>query len=149
MFLNHLYDVIRHYHEWLYVDDVKMVGDASTQTAFAHVQQDLNAISEWSKENLLPISIPKCAALHYGLRTLNGQYTIFGQQITAVEQCMDLSVIRDKSFSYDVHIRNVALKATRLVGMILKAFSNRNIEFMVKIFAAYIKAVLEYASVVF
>ena len=56
--------------------------------------------------------------------------------------------MRDKSFSYDIRIRNVALKATRLVGMVLKAFSTRNIDFMVKIFAAYIRPVLEYASVV-
>ena len=60
---------------------------------------------------------------------------------------MDLGVMRDRSFSYDVHIRNVALKSIRLVCivcMVLKAFSTRSVEFMVKIFAAYIRPVLEY-----
>ena len=112
------------------------------------MQLNLHAISKWSEENLLPISIAKCVALHYGQRTLNCQYKICGQQITAIEQCMDLGVMRDRPFSCDVHIRNVALKATRLVGMVLKAFSSRNVEFMVKISAAYIRPVLEYASIV-
>ena len=142
--------VIGHYHKWLYVDDVNLVGDTGTLTAGAHVQLDLDAINKWSEENLLPMTFPKCAALHYRQRTLNCQYTTFVsmQQITAVEQCMDLDVMRNRSFSYDVYIRNVALKATRLVGMALKAFSTRNIDFMVKIFATYIRTVLKYASVV-
>ena len=56
--------------------------------------------------------------------------------------------MRDRSFSNDAHIRNVALKASRLVGTVLKALSTRNIEFVVKIFAAYIRSVLKYAFVV-
>ena len=56
---------------------------------------------------------------------------------------MDLGVMRDRSFFYDAYIRNVALKATRLVGIVLKAFSSRNVEFMVKIFVAYLRSVIE------
>ena len=93
MFINDLCDVIKYCHKWLYVDDVKMVDDTSTQTAYVHVQLDLDVISKWSEENLLPISILKRAALHYELRTLNCQYNICGQQITAVEQCMDFVYI--------------------------------------------------------
>ena len=73
-------DVIRPSHKWLHVDDVKMVYDASTQAACAHVQLDLDAISKWSEENL-----SKCAALHYGLCTLNCQCNLCAKQITAVE----------------------------------------------------------------
>ena len=84
------------------------------------------------------------------LRTTHTQLPTqhFGQQITAVEQCMNLGVMTDRFFSYDVHIRNVALKAIRLMGMVLKTFSTRNIELMVKIFATYIRLVLEYVSIV-
>ena len=48
----------------------------------------------------------------------------------------------------DVHIHNVALKATRLLDMILKIFSTCNVEFMVKILKVYVRSILEYASVV-
>ena len=88
MFINDLCNVIRHCHKWLYVDNIKMMGDASKQTACTHVQIDLDAISKLSEENL-PINIPKCAALHCRLYTLNCQYNICGQQIIAIEQCMD------------------------------------------------------------
>ena len=116
MFINDLCNVIRYCHKWHYVDDVKMVGNASTQTPRAHVHLDLNAISKWSEENLLLISIPKCAILNNGLRTLNCQYNICGQQITAVKQCIDLGVLKDGSFSCDVHIHNAALKSHQTSG---------------------------------
>ena len=71
MFTNDLCDMIRHCHKCFYVDNVKKMSDASKQTTCVQMQLDLDAISKWSEENLLLISMPKCAELHYGLRTLN------------------------------------------------------------------------------
>ena len=96
----------------------------------------------------MPISIPKCAVLHYGLHSLSHQYSIGMQHIIAVDNCMDLGILRDTSLSYDNHVLNVALKCNRFVGMVMKAFSTRSPDFLVKIFTTYVRPILEYASVI-
>ena len=54
-------------------------------------------------------------------------------------------MLRDTSLSYDNHVRNVALKCNRLVAMVMKAFSTRSLDFLVKIFTTYVHPILEYA----
>ena len=94
------------------------------------------------------ISIPKCGVLHFGLHSLPHKYSISIQHIIAVDNCMDLGILRDTSLSYDNRVWNVALKCNRLVGMVVKAFSTRSPDFLVKICTTYVRPILEYASAV-
>ena len=134
IFINDLCGAIKHCDKWLFVDDLKLAGDASTPEKCALIQYDLDAINEWSERNQMPISIPKCAMLHYGLHSLSHQHSIGMQYIIAADNCMDLGILRNTSLSYDNHGRNVALKCNRLVGMFMKAFNTRSPDFLVQIF---------------
>jgi hypothetical protein len=107
----------------------------------ALVQSDLNAISEWSIANELPISLPKCCALHYGSSNSKHQY---GQRFNSVSECADLGVLRSDTFQ--PHVRAVALKAARLASMVTKMFASHDRDFLIKLFCAYIRPVVEYAS---
>ena len=91
-FIKDLCDVIRYCHKWLYFDDVKMVGDASTQTVSAHVQLDLDAISKWLEENLLAHKHSEMCSS--AIRTTHVQLPI--QHLWAVDYCIGI-VLRDSN----------------------------------------------------
>ena len=59
---------------------------------------------------------------------------------------MDLGVLRRKTFCYDKHAQKVALKATKLTGMMMKIFSSRESAFLRQLFVSYIRPTLEYAA---
>jgi hypothetical protein len=99
----------------MFADDLKVAGDVTTSDDVANVQSDLDAISEWSVANELPISLPKCCALHYGSSNSKHQYVLSGQRINSVSECADLGVLRSDTFTFQPHVRAVALKAARLV----------------------------------
>jgi hypothetical protein len=130
----------------LFADDYKLLNDVSTQSNSNLMQSALDELSVWSVANRMPLSLEKCATLHYGSNNPNRQYTVSQQAIRSVTSCIDLGVCRSNSFSYNDHIRSAALKAARLAGMTIKAFRSRQPSFLKKIFMAYIRPLLEYAT---
>ena len=98
--------------------------------------------------NQLSLCQPKSQCLHIGHK--NGRYTYMlgGASKFAVEECTDLGVIRTSDFSYATHIRSVVRKAFCLSGMLFKAFLSRNVSFINKLYIAYVRLIIEYASTV-
>lgn len=84
--------------------------------------------------------------LHYGRNNVKQEYSLGAAVITSTSCNMDLGVLRSDSFSYDEHVRSVALKASRMAGMTLKLFNTRDAEFLRRLYVAYIRPMLEYAS---
>ena len=82
IFINDLSRVIKHCQLSMFADDLKVAGDVTTSDDVAHVQSDLDAISKWSVANELPISLPKCSALHYGSSNSKHQYVLSGSGLT-------------------------------------------------------------------
>ena len=132
----------------LFADDGKAVGKASSQPDCQRNQADLNNIHLWSIINLLLLSVPKCQCLHLGKNNVNYSYTIGGVSISVASECVDLGLKRTSDFKYDVHISSIVAKSSRSAGMLLRALSTRNELFMKKLFVAYIRPMLEYASAV-
>jgi hypothetical protein len=148
IFINDLCKVIRHAKGALFADDFKFVGDVSMEDGRQLMHADLDAVVEWSDRNKLPISIDKTVVLHYGIGNLMIQYMIHSVLVKSVTSCKDLGVLRTSNFSYEEHVCNVALKATRLAGMTLKLFCTRDALFLKRVFTTYIRPCLEYAACV-
>jgi hypothetical protein len=146
IFINDLCQVIKHAKPSLFADDFKMVGDVSTLTDREFMQSDVRELAAWSAANKLPINIAKSSVLHYGNGNVHEVYTINGETIACVESCKDLGVLRCDSFCYDTHARNVAQKAAKLAGMVLKIFSTREPKFLRQLFVSYVRPTLEYAT---
>lgn len=132
----------------LYADDGKAIGKATTPQDCQSLQADLDAMYDWSITNQLPFCLPKCQCMHMGHNNLRQIYTLGGRPIPTVEQCTDLGVVRTSDFMYATHINALIAKASRLSGMIYKAFSTRSEQFIKKLFVVYVRPVLEYASVI-
>ena len=90
----------------------------------------------------------KCLCLHLGHSNICSAYTLVGVPLPACEQCTDLGVIYTSDFSYAAYIHSVVNKAYRAVGKITRAFSTKNNFFLKKLFVAYARPIMEYASAV-
>ena len=86
--------------------------------------------------------------VHFRKRNVRTQYAMNGKVIASGNGCMDFGVYRSDTASYEPHARSVALKASRLAGMVLKIFSTRVPNFLKRLFVAYVRPTLEYAVAV-
>ena len=146
IFINDLAKVIKHCKLFMFADDLKAAGDSTTPQSASLVQEDLDAIGVWSVENKLPVNLPKCFVMHYGKNNARQGYTLQSHQLANVNECTDLGILRSDTFTYSHQVKAVALKASRMVGMVMKIFSTRDATFLTKVFCAYIRPLLEYAS---
>ena len=71
-----------------------------------------------------------------------------GTAIASVDQYTDLGVVRSCDFKYVSHISTTIGKASRKCGMIRRVFSTRNHTFLKKLYMAYVRPILDYASVI-
>ena len=146
VFINDLCKVIQHARPSLFADDFKMVGDVSTPEDCSLMKSDLQAVGLWSADNKLPISLEKLTVMHNGATNICANYVISGQLLVSEDSCMDLGVLQSKTFCYNKHAQKVALKATKLTGMMMKIFSSRKPAFLRKFFVSYNRPTLEYAA---
>ena len=146
LFVSDLSSIVRHIDLDMYADDGKGLGRIAEPWDTDLVQYDLDAIGIWSTQNMLPLSLDKCCVLHYGYHNPRQEYTIGGCNIRSVYECADLGVLRSDDFSYTSHVYQLAIKASRVCGMFMRAFSTRSREFMMRLWTAYIRPKLEYAS---
>ena len=108
-------------------------------------QTDLDVIYDWSMINQLPLSQPKSQCLNTGHK--NGRHIdmLGGTPIFAVEECINLGIIRISDFSHETHINSVVRKAFCLRGMLFGAFPTRSVLFKTKLYIAYVRPTIEYA----
>ena len=132
----------------LYADDGKAIGEANSCNDFCRNQHDLDAIYSWSIANKLPLSLPKCQCIHFGNNNAHHVYTMGGTAIASVDQYTDLGVVRLCDFKYASHISTTIGKASCKCGMIRRVFSTRNHTFLKKLYLAYVRLILDYASVI-
>jgi len=81
----------------------------------------------------LPLSVVKCFAIHYSGRHAPNpkfNYCINNAPIASVENCADLGVLRQADGLYKQYIGNAVAKASRRVGISLRAFTCRNADFI-------------------
>ena len=131
----------------LYADDGKVVGRAYSKQDCKRIQDDLDIIYTWSLVNRLPLSLPKYMCLHLGHNNMRHVYSLGGAPLMAVNQCTDLGLIRTSDFMYNTHIYSIISKASRASGMFFRAFSTRSKAFILKLYVAYVRPILECISV--
>ena len=94
----------------------------------------------------MPISLPKGSVLHYEVKNDKKAYTLGGQPVASVNECMDLGIACSDSFTICKHIHAIAMRASRLAGMVMEIFSIRDAKFLLKVFCTYIRPIVKYAS---
>ena len=138
MFINDLPRCLKYWRMWLFINDGKAVAQVDSLEEHELFQEDFSSVGGWSNDNNLPLSIHKCAVLHYGTSNLGVLYLINGVTIRDAIECSDLGVLRTNDFQYKAHINALGLRASRVCGIVFRLFSARRHQFFVRLFSTYI-----------
>lgn len=104
----------------VYADDTKIYKIVNTPIDAQNMQQAINRLSSWSKENRLSLNATKTKHVTYTRRKtlkFTTTYYIDETRIETVDCIRDLGVLFDKSLTFTNHIQSVYKKLRFIYGM--------------------------------
>ena len=130
----------------MYADDAKVYQSRTSRVHSAvGLQRDLTSVDLWCQEWQMQINGSKCSLLQIGWNMNPAtQYTLGGH--VTPNECVvkDLGVLVSGRLKFSEHCALVSTKASQCVGLICRAFSSRDLRFMVEMFKTYVRPILEY-----
>lgn len=137
----------------LFADDTKLYRVASSTQDCEKVQEDIDALQDWSKQWLLQFHPQKCKVLRVGKNHPDFTYTmnnIDGEQIeletTATEK--DLGIHIDDKLNFNEHIAKSTARANKQMGLIRRTFKYIDKEIFTNLFKSRVRPILEYGNTV-
>jgi len=135
----------------LYADDIKLYSCYNITSSCDDLSVAINRLYDWSVTWQLTIAVQKCFTCRICRHRLSslfqGQtYKINDTILSTVESVRDLGVIVDHHLKFDTHISLAVRKAMIRSRIILKCFSSRNKDLLLKASITYVRPILEYCS---
>ena len=122
LFVNDIADNVENCPFYLFADDLKIFSTSPNSL----VQDDINALLDWSNLNGLQFHPEKCKALNFGGHDESAQFLLGAEYLPFVNQIEDLGFIVSSSLSWNPHVESKLLKCNRIFG-----FLKRSIPFSV------------------
>lgn len=146
IYINELIEILERYNikVKLFADDVKMYVHIIDDIDVHRLQLALDALVDWSNLWQLSISVNKCCVLNVGKVTCNTNLSICGTVLPSVESTRDLGVIVSHDLSPSEHVNTVAAKAHQRANAILRAFSSRDRDLLMRAFIVYVRPMVEH-----
>lgn len=107
----------------MYADDFKASKNINSMDDCANLQDNINKIAEFSRNNGLVLNIEKCAIMTFTKRTTTAityNYNIDNQLLSKKESMRDLGVVYDKKLSFSSHIDKICKKGRQMCGFIIR-----------------------------
>jgi len=139
---------IRPVNSGLFADDNKL-GAPATPEGNAALSSTLDRIGLWYEDWQLLLSVEKCSHLEIGAGADNAvanDFSLQGLVIQKVNECRDLGVLVDSKLSFKSHIDLIVKKAFQKSFQIRKSFGTHDAQVLAKLFVAFVRPSLEYAS---
>ncbi|EYB92879.1 hypothetical protein Y032_0189g1209 [Ancylostoma ceylanicum] len=127
----------------IYADDCKIF----TINCHEAIQPALNALQEWSRRWQLSISKTKTTLMLIGqTHPRDCHFYLDNQELRVSHSVSDLGVTYTDALSFEDYINKCARVAFARSNCILRAFSTRNLDTLSRLFATYVRPLLEYCS---
>jgi hypothetical protein len=147
LFINDLPDCIKHSSVYIYADDAKLLKSINCQLDCILLQQDLDAVATWCSTWQLTLNVAKCFFNRFGLANKPlFSYTLTGTELLHTPIINDLGVAFDSKLDFSSHCHKVAAKGFARANMLLKCFYTRDRSLQCKLFATFVRPILEYNS---
>ena len=132
-----------------FADDTKLYivysRDVSALAA-QKMQTSLNAVMAWCDRWLMQLNITKCTSMYFGVNNSCTPYSLNDTVLTATLMTRDLGVIVSNCARVSQQCSNVATKARRTSGFMLRTFTSRQSKVIVPMLKAIIRPIMEYAT---
>ena len=127
-----------------FADDTKIASKVNTALDRETLQSDLDRLAAWANEWQMKFNVDKCKVLHIGSHNDHVQYSMNGQQLSAVNKEKDLGVIISSDLKPSQHCTEVVKTANKLVGFIGRVFENKSEKVILTLYNSLVRPHLEY-----
>ena len=130
---------------WAFSDYLKLLADVVVHSHDV-IQQDVDAINQWSDERFMPLSIEKCAVMHCGKNQRLHSYVIKGKPLMCIDSFKDLGLVHTSNSSYSTHCEMTAARAYKTAGAVRQAFQLKAPQLLWPAFQSYVAPIARYCS---
>jgi len=132
----------------LFADDTKLYCTIRSRNDVQQLQEDINALYQWTRLWLLSFNISKCKILHIGLDDYPSSYTLNGTVIETVFSMRDLGVQINSSLKFHQHTSITVNKANRVLSVISKSFMHLDVHMLSSLYRFLVQPILECTNLV-
>ena len=138
----------------LFADDSKLFSKILDDASIDTLQQDIQALSEWSEKMLMKFNVNKCHVLHLGSNNPEHYYYMPNSShltyptLQPVEDEKDLGVIVDSKLNFHKHMNAKISKANKMLGIVRRTFKHMNSDIFKICYKSIIRPHLEYGSII-
>jgi len=130
-----------------FADDTKIFSELSEVKDCDKLQKDLKLLHKWSVDWQMQFNTEKCKVMHIGRHNPMFIYTIgANKQLEAVKQERDVGVITAEDLKPSAHCTESYTKANRMLGLIKRTVSSRQLGIMLNLYKSIVRPHLEYCS---
>ena len=153
--VNDLPDEIRNCNILMYADDTVLFCSGSDVSTIEKILNDeLNLIADWLRENSLFVNVTKTESMLFGtaarLKNVDRfQIQIHGHTIQRVFEFRYLGIIFDEHISWNAHVKYVLGKAGKRIGMLGRIRKNVTVHCANTIYVSFIRPVSDYCDSVY
>ncbi|MEN8123309.1 MAG: reverse transcriptase family protein [Bacteroidota bacterium] len=129
----------------MFADDTKIYAKIQSIQDCINLQNDLNALSAWSRKWLLNFNESKCIVVRIR-HSLLYQYTLKGFPLDELKNQKDLGITISNDLHPSTHISYISSKANQRIGLIKRCFfplTNQKVQLL---YESIIRPLLEYGS---
>ena len=121
VYVNDIFTAVSPFRLSLFADNTQYIRSVDCFSDCLSLQQDLDAISDWSKKENLSFNISKSGHMRFGSKFPNSSYTINDVTVPTVAQYKDVGVIISSNLSFTANLNRILSKAYNSLGMIKRA----------------------------
>ena len=135
----------------MFADDLKIFCRINSPADCILLQEALDNIEQWSKDNSINLNPQKCSIVSYNRKTnpIVFQYSICGVQLSRCENVKDLGIHFDNKLTFSYHINKTKTSAVRALGFLIRNCKNfTNATALNTLFSALVKSKLDYGILI-
>lgn len=132
----------------MFADDTKIWKQIATPQDTIELQDDINALQDWSDKWLLKFNTSKCKVLRVGPQRIETKYTMGDKGDTLMETTVerDLGVWIDGNLTFREHILKTAKRANMMLGIIRRTFKSLDAKNLPPLYKTLVRSMLEYGN---
>jgi hypothetical protein len=130
-----------------FADDTRSAAGVSNKSDQENVQNDLETIYEWSRQNNMEFNDDKFERLAYGYNASLKDHVYLSADkspIPSTSNAKDLGIKMTTDATFSLHISQIANKASKLASWILRTFASREVSVMLTLWKSLVLPRLEY-----